>query len=132
MAWTDDFWGVISGGGWAAMSGGGDVQPALTREASQAAWEGKPEGTAPTGGKFADAPVSGSATDDQPVYLGFEDIPGFDPQTDAPFLGHVVNHPGLCTILFPEDPHMPQLITGDQPVEILKAVVKLRVDLVRS
>lgn len=52
-------------------------------------------------------------------------------QTDAPFLGHVVNHPGLCTILFPEDPHMPQLITGDQPVEILKAVVKLRVDLVR-
>lgn len=52
-------------------------------------------------------------------------------EVDAPYLGEVANHPGICTILFPEDPHMPQLITGEKSVQILKAVVKVRVDLVR-
>lgn len=52
-------------------------------------------------------------------------------EVDAPHSGEVINHPGICTVLFPEDPHMPQLITGDQSVEILKAVVKVRVSLVR-
>lgn len=52
-------------------------------------------------------------------------------ETDAPYLGHVENHPGIATVLFPEDPHMPQLQLGPEPVEVLKVVVKVRVDLVR-
>lgn len=86
MGFADDFWGVLSAlpvgptaPAWALknLGGGGEVQPPLTPEASQAAAQAS---------GFADAPVSASATEDKPVYLGFEDIPGFDPQTDAPFL----------------------------------------------
>lgn len=77
MGFFEDFWGVVSGGGMGL--GSGDVQPPLTPEASQAA-------AAASKGEFADAPTSATADEDKPVYLGFEDIPGFDPATDAPFL----------------------------------------------
>jgi len=52
-------------------------------------------------------------------------------ENDAPPLGHVDNVPGLCTVLFPEDPHMPQLTLDGACTPVLKVVVKLRVDLVR-
>lgn len=52
-------------------------------------------------------------------------------EVDAPYLGHVDNAPGLCTILFPEDPHMPQLTLDGACAPVLKVVVKMRVDLVR-
>lgn len=77
MGFFEDFWGVVSGGGMGL--GSGDVQPPLTPEASQAA-------AAASKGEFDGAPTSATADEDKPVYLGFEDIPGFDPETDAPFL----------------------------------------------
>lgn len=52
-------------------------------------------------------------------------------EIDAPPLGELVNAPGIFTVLFPEDPHMPQLITGGDKVEVLKVVVKVRTALVR-
>lgn len=52
-------------------------------------------------------------------------------ETDAVSAGQVENHPGICTVLFPEDPHMPQLRLDGAGGEVLKAVVKVRVDLVR-
>lgn len=52
-------------------------------------------------------------------------------EIDAPVLGEVANHPGIVTILFPEDPHMPQLTLDGDRAEVLKVVVKVRVDLVR-
>lgn len=62
----------------------------------------------------------------------------YDAEKDAEFYengahpqGHVENVPGLCTILFPEDPHMPQLTLDGACAPVLKVVVKLRVDLVR-
>lgn len=88
MGFMEDFWGVLDAlpvgptapAYWLGKAtGSGDVQPPLTPEASQAA-------AAASRGEFADAPTSASADEDKPVYLGFEDIPGFDPATDAPFL----------------------------------------------
>lgn len=88
MGFFEDFWGKFDDYAvgptapayWLGGLGeGGDVQPPLTPEASQAA-------AAASKGEFADAPTSATADEDKPVYLGFEDIPGFDPETDAPFL----------------------------------------------
>lgn len=88
MGFFEDFWGKFDDyavgptapaywlGG---MGEGADVQPPLTPEASQAA-------AAASKGEFDGAPVSASATDDTPAILGYEDIPGFDPATDAPYL----------------------------------------------
>lgn len=52
-------------------------------------------------------------------------------ETDAVPLGQVENHPGIFSVYFPEDPHMPQLSIGAEPVPVLKVVVKVQVDLVR-
>lgn len=41
------------------------------------------------------------------------------------------NWPGMFSVFFPEDAHMPKLIVGGKPQFVKKAVVKVRVDLVR-
>ena len=44
--------------------------------------------------------------------------------------GRVGNFPGYFTVLFPDDAHMPKLMTGSMPVMVKKVVVKLNVSAV--
>jgi len=60
----------------------------------------------------------------------------YDAEKDAVFFqknvvppAMVCNLPGQFTLLFPEDAHMPQLVTGDAPETVKKVVIKLRADL---
>jgi YhcH/YjgK/YiaL family protein len=62
----------------------------------------------------------------------------YDPKTDVEFYqrpgeapARVRVHPGTFVVLFPEDAHMPQLMTGPQAMAIKKVVVKLAVELAR-
>ena len=41
--------------------------------------------------------------------------------------GRVCNFPGFFTVLFPDDAHMPKLITASKPEIVKKAVVKLNI-----
>jgi biofilm protein TabA len=41
--------------------------------------------------------------------------------------GRVGNFPGYFTVLFPDDAHMPKLITGSTPEMVKKVVVKLNI-----
>ena len=61
----------------------------------------------------------------------------YDPERDRtlyyrPETGptRVNNYPGLFTVLFPNDAHMPKQVTGTAPVLVKKAVVKLHTKLV--
>jgi YhcH/YjgK/YiaL family protein len=49
-----------------------------------------------------------------------------------PAPAHVDNHPGMFTVLYPEDAHMPQLIVDGKVEVIVKAVVKVHVSLVED
>lgn len=49
-------------------------------------------------------------------------------RTGAP-VARLNNFPGFFTVLFPNDAHMPQLMTGNEPETVKKVVVKLRVAL---
>ena len=42
---------------------------------------------------------------------------------------HVDNHPGMFTLLYPEDAHMAQLVVDGDVEDIVKAVVKVHVSL---
>jgi len=63
----------------------------------------------------------------------------YDPQTDVVFfehdatpLGRVRNTPFLCSVYFPEDPHMPQLPLDGIIAPVTKAVVKVPTTLARG
>lgn len=47
-----------------------------------------------------------------------------------PAPAHIDNHPGMFVVMYPGDAHMPQLIVGNEPEHITKAVVKVHVSLV--
>lgn len=60
----------------------------------------------------------------------------YDTEKDVEFFQHpsietgrIDVHPGTFVVLFPEDAHMPQLMTGAAPETIKKVVVKMSVDL---
>lgn len=44
----------------------------------------------------------------------------------------IENRPGVFTVLFPEDAHMAQQVLDGSAAEVLKVVVKVRLDLVRG
>ena len=46
-----------------------------------------------------------------------------------PAPAHVDNHPGMFTVLYPEDAHMPQLVVDGEVEVIVKAVVKIHLSL---
>lgn len=59
----------------------------------------------------------------------------YDPEKDVVFFrppdgfaARVVNSPGRFTVLFPQDAHMPQLMTGRFPESVKKVVVKVSVE----
>ena len=49
-----------------------------------------------------------------------------------PAPAHVDNHPGMFTLLYPEDAHMAQLVVDGSVENIRKAVVKVHVSLVEE
>jgi YhcH/YjgK/YiaL family protein len=49
-----------------------------------------------------------------------------------PAPAHVDNHPGMFTVLYPDDAHMAQLIVDGEAEEIMKAVVKVHVSLLED
>lgn len=57
-----------------------------------------------------------------------KDVVFYQPPGPAP--AGVDVFPRTFVVLFPEDPHMPQLMTGAQPETVKKVVIKLQADLV--
>lgn len=61
----------------------------------------------------------------------------YDPDHDRTFYHRPVispvrinNYPGFFTVLFPDDAHMPKLITGDKSEKVKKVVIKMRKTLI--
>lgn len=55
----------------------------------------------------------------------------FFEKPDQPFC-RIRNLPGVFSLFFPEDAHMPKLIDGDRSEHVKKAVVKVRPSLLRA
>lgn len=85
MGFFEDFWGttgdVLSALPVGPTAIGYQVKKRMTEEDQPAAAAPAAPGVIDT----RDAPVNASA-EDKPKVLGYEDIPGFDPETDAPFM----------------------------------------------
>ncbi|MCA9431493.1 MAG: YhcH/YjgK/YiaL family protein [Candidatus Omnitrophica bacterium] len=60
-------------------------------------------------------------------YDSEKDVEFFNPPSKE--VGRIDVHPGTFVVLFPEDAHMPQLMTGSEPETVKKVVIKMRVDL---
>ena len=60
-------------------------------------------------------------------YDAEKDVEFFHPPAQE--VARVDVFPGTFVVLFPEDAHMPQLITGEEPVTVKKVVIKMRTDL---
>ncbi len=61
----------------------------------------------------------------------------YNPDRDCTFYHYPVttpvrinNYPGFFTVLFPDDAHMPKLMTGNKPEKVKKVVIKLRKALI--
>jgi YhcH/YjgK/YiaL family protein len=63
----------------------------------------------------------------------------YNPETDAEFYqvpvktcAKITMEPGRFIVFFPEDAHMPCLMTGSSPQPVKKVVIKLRADLLNE
>jgi len=59
-------------------------------------------------------------------YDAEKDVEFFHPPAEE--AGRINVHPGTFVVLFPEDAHMPQLMTGSAPENVKKVVIKMKVD----